>query len=188
MGYFPQQPAEPPAGHPNRSWVYNYGFRYYHPELGRWISRDPISDEVFANNLPENIKDSVANSNGIHSGNLDNHKIAYSLIQAAPRIQFLEPIDKYGFVANNPLINLDSFGLKLLGPIPLGTRIHICNFSEWKICAARCKAKGGLCVGCDVRVSTVLYFDTSTWKTWTVSTATQDNFCVYCSWYPKWPF
>jgi RHS repeat-associated protein len=27
------------------SGLYNYGYRYYHPELGRWISRDPIGEE-----------------------------------------------------------------------------------------------------------------------------------------------
>ncbi|MCH1499542.1 MAG: RHS repeat-associated core domain-containing protein [Akkermansiaceae bacterium] len=25
--------------------LYNYGFRYYHPELGRWTSRDPIGEK-----------------------------------------------------------------------------------------------------------------------------------------------
>ena len=27
------------------SGLYNYGYRYYHPELGRWLSRDPIGEE-----------------------------------------------------------------------------------------------------------------------------------------------
>jgi len=27
--------------------VYYYGYRYYCPELGRWVSRDPIGDEAF---------------------------------------------------------------------------------------------------------------------------------------------
>ncbi len=26
------------------SGLYNYGYRYYHPELGRWLSRDPIEE------------------------------------------------------------------------------------------------------------------------------------------------
>jgi RHS repeat-associated protein len=26
------------------SGLYNYGFRYYHPELGRWLSRDPFGE------------------------------------------------------------------------------------------------------------------------------------------------
>ncbi|WP_425606517.1 RHS repeat-associated core domain-containing protein [Prosthecobacter fusiformis] len=29
------------------SGYYNYGYRYYSPELGRWLSRDPIGEEVF---------------------------------------------------------------------------------------------------------------------------------------------
>ena len=24
--------------------LYNYGYRFYHPSLGRWISRDPIGE------------------------------------------------------------------------------------------------------------------------------------------------
>ena len=29
--------------------LYNYGYRYYHPQLGRWLSRDPITDN-YGNN------------------------------------------------------------------------------------------------------------------------------------------
>jgi RHS repeat-associated protein len=31
------------------SGLYNYGFRFYHPYLGRWLSRDPIEEEGGAN-------------------------------------------------------------------------------------------------------------------------------------------
>jgi RHS repeat-associated protein len=43
--------------------LYYYGYRYYSPDLGRWISRDPIGEEGgsnllgFANNSPTNIFD-----------------------------------------------------------------------------------------------------------------------------------
>jgi len=42
------------------SQLYNYGYRYYHPNLGRWISRDPIGEEgglnlyFYSNNNPTN--------------------------------------------------------------------------------------------------------------------------------------
>lgn len=46
------------------SGLYNYGFRYYHPQLGRWISRDPIGEAdgfnvyVAISNNPVNYTDS----------------------------------------------------------------------------------------------------------------------------------
>ena len=42
---------------------YNYGYRYYSPELGRWLSRDPIGEDggmnlyVFTENAPQNLLD-----------------------------------------------------------------------------------------------------------------------------------
>ncbi len=42
--------------------LYNYGYRYYHPQLGRWLSRDPIGEEggnlyYFVGNAPLRILD-----------------------------------------------------------------------------------------------------------------------------------
>jgi len=43
--------------------LYNYGFRYYHPQLGRWPSRDPIEEEGglnlygFVGNRPTSVVD-----------------------------------------------------------------------------------------------------------------------------------
>jgi RHS repeat-associated protein len=45
-----------------------YGYRYYSPEMGRWISRDPIGEEGgvnlygFVNNNPANLIDSLGNA------------------------------------------------------------------------------------------------------------------------------
>src|SRR5690606_11567073 len=44
---------------------YNYGYRYYAPELGRWLSKDPIredgdpNDLIFSLNSPMNFKDTL---------------------------------------------------------------------------------------------------------------------------------
>ena len=49
------------------SQLYNYGYRYYHTNLGRWISRDPIGEEgglnlyVFAWNDPTLYRDIFGN-------------------------------------------------------------------------------------------------------------------------------
>lgn len=43
--------------------LYNYGYRYYHPRLGRWINRDPIGEKDGANlynfvrNSPSDVRD-----------------------------------------------------------------------------------------------------------------------------------
>ena len=45
------------------SGLYNYGYRYYHPQLGRWPSRDPIEEKGgvnlygFVNNRPNVLND-----------------------------------------------------------------------------------------------------------------------------------
>ncbi|MCB1131812.1 MAG: hypothetical protein KDN05_11825 [Verrucomicrobiae bacterium] len=37
--------APPVPGFVRASRLYYYGYRYYHPDLGRWLSRDPIGEE-----------------------------------------------------------------------------------------------------------------------------------------------
>ena len=39
--WFSTKPEEPVWG------LYYYGYRYYSPELGRWLSRDPLGEEMF---------------------------------------------------------------------------------------------------------------------------------------------
>jgi RHS repeat-associated protein len=49
------------------SGLYNYGYRFYHPNLGRWISKDPIEEEGginlygMLNNSPQNNIDLLGN-------------------------------------------------------------------------------------------------------------------------------
>jgi RHS repeat-associated protein len=44
------------------SGLYNYGYRYYHPELGRWVSRDPIGEVSSEYNVYRFIDNQVTNS------------------------------------------------------------------------------------------------------------------------------
>jgi RHS repeat-associated protein len=63
------------------------GLRYYYPEMGRWVSADPLWDRAFKILLP-----SVMESR-------------YSRGGADPNL--------YGFVGNSPIILLDPHGLQL---------------------------------------------------------------------------
>ena len=53
-GFFESQPVEPhqekwPTPTTTASGVRFYGYRYYHPETGRWVNRDPIGEAGGAN-------------------------------------------------------------------------------------------------------------------------------------------
>jgi len=60
--------------------LYNYGYRYYHPSLGRWISRDPIGEDGglnlfgFVGNDAKNIIDLVGNGQVWTSSGIGNWK------------------------------------------------------------------------------------------------------------------
>jgi RHS repeat-associated protein len=43
----------------SESGLYNYGYRFYHPQLGRWLSRDPIAEVISRRNsiMPATDKD-----------------------------------------------------------------------------------------------------------------------------------
>jgi RHS repeat-associated protein len=69
-------------------WLY-YGYRYYAPRLGRWVSRDPIADPVFAR-----LKDDWTVTQG-HLGG----------------VSFLE-MTLYTFARNSPPNRADLLGLE----------------------------------------------------------------------------
>ena len=68
-----------------------YGYRFYSPQLGRWLSRDPLGDHAF---LTQAMR-----------GKSRSHR--RELLDAS-----LDPL--YGFVSNDPLSRVDALGLATL--------------------------------------------------------------------------
>ncbi len=68
--------------------VYYYGYRYYSPELGRWVSRDPLGERAFFQHYTSNMKWSE---------------------KSALKQQTLLPL--YVFLQNGPLSSTDALGL-----------------------------------------------------------------------------
>jgi len=68
------------------------GYRFYHPELGRWVNRDPILDISFKLQLPRS-----------GTGAID---MPMELMA-----------DEYGFVGNNPISITDYLGLCPAGQV-----------------------------------------------------------------------
>jgi len=69
-----------------------YGYRYYDPATGRWLSRDPLGDQAFVDQFSENRTDSEI---------------------AALKSESLTA--SYRFVNNNPISRTDSNGLLVIG-------------------------------------------------------------------------
>jgi RHS repeat-associated protein len=76
--------------------LYYYGYRYYDPNTGRWLSRDPMGDIVF---FQQYTKDATFEE-------------VYSL-----HMESLGPT--YVFIGNNPANYIDSFGLAYFALKPL---------------------------------------------------------------------
>jgi len=72
--------------------LYFYGYRFYQPELGRWISRDPIGDAAFYDRYAQ--------------GRSRAEKDSLSNMALGP---------SYLFNANNSLSNVDPHGLHFFG-------------------------------------------------------------------------
>lgn len=71
--------------------LYYYGYRYYSPELGRWLNRDPIGDSAFFNFYTANKSDD------------EIHRLYDEALRPA-----------YLFASNNPVNAIDAFGLEVL--------------------------------------------------------------------------
>jgi RHS repeat-associated protein len=86
-----------------------YGFRFYEPEIGRWLSRDPIFEKSF-NNDPMHI---VITS--IHKKHEKQKWL--SLINAGYREN-----NEYRFVSNSPIAKYDLMGLNSDCVCPEGSK------------------------------------------------------------------
>ena len=67
-----------------------YGYRYYNPSLGRWVSRDPLGEAFFARSLASVLR----------------QQTRFKTLRAAQ-------IEELCFVENNPLSNIDVLGLEI---------------------------------------------------------------------------
>lgn len=98
--------------------LYYYGYRYYSPELGRWINRDPIAEEAFkSQRVAANGLNSSAflrqsdNENLVLKGGGTNGVQPYVALA-----DYLEALGQetglYLFVDNDPVGAIDYLGLK----------------------------------------------------------------------------
>jgi len=115
----------------NECEVYYYGYRYYRPGMGRWLSRDPIGELVF-------VEQAIARKNAgeirillrvspearIVLQQSDRHKAKLSrslrreLMSA--QTQGLLALRPYDFLRNDPIDNQDYLGESPLGLIIIG--------------------------------------------------------------------
>jgi RHS repeat-associated protein len=85
-----------------------YGYRYYSPEMGRWLSRDPLGEE--GHELTKDAS-SLPDSESFDAGEASDpvptpdYQIAYSMAAAAPG-----GLNRYGFCFNDPLNYFDVLG------------------------------------------------------------------------------
>jgi RHS repeat-associated protein len=85
-----------------------YGYRFYNPSTGRWLSRDPLGDEAFLTRYSAG-KDEIR--------------------QMLLRIESLKP--GYSFVGNQPITSIDCLGLDRWIVDVLHTYIVV---EEWDKC------------------------------------------------------
>lgn len=84
-----------------------YGYRFYSPEMGRWLSRDPLGEIQFR---------SASSGDGlqkIHASGLDDLAQKLSSYEAQQRAQLREgsSLNLYGFVGSDPVSIYDYLGL-----------------------------------------------------------------------------
>jgi len=100
------------------SGMYYYGYRFYDPNLQRWINRDPVTEDGFSLAF-QKVSDSEGNGE----------------------------INLYGFVENNPLLKSDALGLDLyftLCPLShncrsrIGVAVAVTTYPIPKIVGTRC--------------------------------------------------
>jgi len=85
--------------------LYNYGYRYYHPKLGRWISRDPLGDQAFLDQYWRGKRKSI--------NALNKTKMTVSFREESCG-------NIYKFCKNEPITKQDNLGLFSLDDLKIG--------------------------------------------------------------------
>jgi uncharacterized protein RhaS with RHS repeats len=77
--------------------MYNYGYRYYHPDLGRWVSRDPLGEEGGLNLYVFVRNDGIHNVDefGLKCGPGDDGCIFERIVPEGPGGAFGSPCDAH---------------------------------------------------------------------------------------------
>jgi hypothetical protein len=81
--------------------LYYYGYRYYSPMLGRWLSRDPIGEEAFRGLYIRNLFDNFA---------ILTEDTFYSVVRHVMNIEAQVTMPAYIFVANDAIDKFDKEG------------------------------------------------------------------------------
>jgi RHS repeat-associated protein len=92
--------------------MYYYGYRYYSPEMGRWISRDPIGEEGFEL-MSEFLQDTEYKGDLIDAA----HVVENSDFSPHDKLQH-DQMNIYRFAENNPVQVYDIVGLIARGHCP----------------------------------------------------------------------
>ena len=109
------------------SGYYYYGYRFYNPDTGRWLNRDPIEEEG-------HIELKVANEYG--------SIIDYLLSDEMN----LDELNEYGFVLNNPIGYVDPRGEAFWVPIiVIGCKIAVKSYKAYKTIVKARKALAKTC-------------------------------------------
>ena len=156
------QQGKQPAPTETVSGVRYYGYRFYHPELGRWVSRDPIG-EMLRSSHPvfDHLLDITASS----------RSVAYSIPNS------------YLMVENETLATWDFLGLS--------EGAWSCELDEWAVgyCSGFCEAtiihyqRGGC--ECDSKTDWVSY--AVLWDAGTYTTTHFAGRCCFGGRRPAWP-
>ena len=147
-GFFESQPVEPhqeklPTPTTTVSGVRYYGHRFYQPETGRWVSRDPIGERGFEitswrQKTPRDIKKELQAE--LYS---KLQRVAPKLVARLNLGPLMPETQLYVFVQNNPLNVIDPQGTScaFLGTLAsLDSAVCIASadalFAAWEGCIA----------------------------------------------------
>lgn len=91
--------------------LYYYGYRYYSPELGRWIYRDPI-DELGSMRVRKQVEGFTGQHGQQHYGSNRYHNPGVESYLGRIPIEAKAPdVNVYAYAQSNPLMSVDPVGL-----------------------------------------------------------------------------